>query len=97
MCSSLHLPARVSVYTPKNPIIHRHVTDYNLTSEREILMYGTNLLKETPSDRKHFVPKAQRIYAALGPHSRFRRSARMRRSTLRCVKLKRTYAVLVLN
>ncbi|GBN14202.1 Regucalcin [Araneus ventricosus] len=45
---------------------NRHVADYNLTSEREILMYGTNLLKEsTPSDRKHFVPKAKRIFAAL--------------------------------
>ncbi|GBN96278.1 hypothetical protein AVEN_274592-2-1, partial [Araneus ventricosus] len=28
-------------------MIRRHVADYNLTSEREILMYGNNLLKET--------------------------------------------------
>ncbi|GBN27092.1 hypothetical protein AVEN_201454-1 [Araneus ventricosus] len=47
-------------------MIHRHVTDCNLTSEREILMYGTNLLKETVnSDRKHFVPKDKPT--ALGP------------------------------
>ncbi|GBN62011.1 hypothetical protein AVEN_147231-1, partial [Araneus ventricosus] len=46
----------------------------------------TNLLKhgiETPSDKKHFVPKAQRIYAALGRQSRFHRNAQRRRSAHR--------------